>query len=848
MKIKVFLLLIFVLFSIFIPIVNSQEYYKLEAYSYPLEAGIVKGSGRYPKGDLVKIEAIENEGWVFNCWIIEKGDTILNLNGSNANPLYFYIYEDVKIKALFRKFEEYYAKIIVRANISYIDIKHPEKAEKGSYISLVAPEIYEISDKERYVFAEWKGDIHSNYSKIMVYVNKSLNIIAGYVKEIKFIDNEWYRENEYVKLKSTPTLITENEREIVEYWKIKSLNATLYPYNSSIPSKYLNDIEVFSKKQYLIKFLFEGKEEKFKIYLENQTIEAIPFNNTYEIWIDEGKILRAEFIEPSFYKLTTPKQLSLKVNSPRIFYVKYEYVSPFITFLSYIYYFFTTPIFDQLHNIDPHVFLPIPELFFLNPIFIIASLIALKITSSKYKAYKIRKEYLEAIERKRESFEKLISTVETRGIKEFTEIQVGIDKFGEEKTISIPEELVDLAKSQGYSSKGIIELAKYYEERQKQKEEKLLKNCPYCNTQVPIEAKYCYKCGKPIEEKKEEVKVIEEVKSEEYEKVEKIIKGEEKGVIEITDSLLFEISKEHDTNYLRNILNNYEYEIKIENPNVFINKEAYNKINKLLEKESFAIIGKNCNIILNNALMNREIFYTSADCKNGIEGFKEIFPSDISSKIRNINDLINSIPLLSNYGSKNIVLYNIDYLSEDEINKIVRAFNRIPEIKLIITSETREIPDIENIYTEELKDEECKWIIFAKTLQKGIILEEEVENKILEYSKEFSNRIDIINEIIDNITLGTLEEVNNIISEIEKRKEEEIIKSFNPIEKQVYEWLLKNKLASEEELQDYFFSLYSSQGTSRSRMYKAYNEFWEKLYKLGFKEKIVKSKLLEALK
>jgi len=823
MKIKIFLLLIFVLSSIFIPIVNSQEYYKVDAYPYPLQAGIVKGGGSYRKGDLVKLQAEENSGWVFQYWIIEKGEAILNLNGSNSNPLFFHIYEDVKIKAYFIKFEEKYVKIIARANISYVEIKYPDKAEKGSYVSLVAPEIYEISDKERYVFSEWKGDISSNYSKITIIAEKNLNVIAGYIKEIKFIDNEWYKENEYIKLKATPTLITENERELVKYWKIKSLNATLYYHNSSIPSKYLNDIEAFSIKQYLIKFKFEGKEENFKIYLENQTIEAIPINNTYEIWIDEGKILRAEFLEPSFYKLLTPKKLLLKVNSPRVFYVKYEYVSPFITFLNFLYYFFTTSIFDQLHNYAPEIFLPIPELFFLNPIFIIASIIAIKIIHKRYVKYKIRKEYLEAIRRKREAYEKLISTVETRGIKEFTEISLGIDKFGEEITISVPEELIDLAKSQGYFSKGIIELAKYYKEREKEKEE--------------------------IKEKKEEVKVIEEKpKSEEYEKVEKIIKGEEKGTITITDSLLFEISKEHDTNYLRNILNNYDYEIKIENPNIFINKEAYNKINKLLEKESFAIVGKNCNIILNNALMNKEIFYTSANCKNGIEGFKEGFPKEISSKIKSIDEAINSIPLLSNYGFKNIVLYNIDYLSEDEINKIIRAFNRIPEIKLVITSETREIPDIENIYTEELKDEECKWIIFAKALQKGIILQEEIENKILEYSKEFSNRIDIINEIIDNITLGTLEEVNNIISEIEKRKEEEIIKSFNPIEKQVYEWLLKNKLASEEELQDYFFSLYSSQGTSRSRMYKAYNEFWEKLYKLGFKEKIVKSKLLEALK
>ncbi|MEM2179059.1 MAG: hypothetical protein QW272_09605, partial [Candidatus Methanomethylicaceae archaeon] len=433
MKIKIlnFLLILFLLFSI-IPIVNSQEYYKLEAYPYPLQAGIVKGSGKYPKGDLVKVEAIENEGWVFKYWIIEKGETILNLNGSNANPLYFYIYEDVKIKAYFVKFEEYYAKIIVRANISYIDIKYPEKAEKGSYVSLIAPEIYEVSDKERYVFAEWKGDVQSNYSKIMVYVNKSLNIIAGYVKEIKFIDGEWYKESEYTKLKATPILITNEEREIVEYWKIKSLNATVYPYNSSIPIKYLNDIEAFSKKQYLIRFYFEGREENFKIFIENQTINAIPINNTYEIWIDEGKILKAEFTEPQFYKLITPKQLSLKVNSPRIFYVKYEYVSPFITFLHFLYYFFTTSIFDQLHNYNPNIFYPIPELFFLNPIVIIASIVSLKIAHSKYKAYKIRKEYLKSIERRRETFEKMISTIEARGIREFTEIITGIDEMGEE--------------------------------------------------------------------------------------------------------------------------------------------------------------------------------------------------------------------------------------------------------------------------------------------------------------------------------------------------------------------------------------------------------------------------------
>jgi len=147
-----------------------------------------------------------------------------------------------------------------------------------------------------------------------------------------------------------------------------------------------------------------------------------------------------------------------------------------------------------------------------------------------------------------------------------------------------------------------------------------------------------------------------------------------------------------------------------------------------------------------------------------------------------------------------------------------------------------------------LEDKDYNWYVFLKAFKdKGIILEEDIEKRIVEYSKEFPNRIDIINSILDKIEEGSIEELKNIISEIEKRKEEEIIKSFNTIEKQVYEWLLKNRTAIEEELQDYFFSLCYSQGFSRSRAYKMYKEFWEKLLKLGFKERISKSKLLEAL-
>ncbi|MEM2744455.1 MAG: hypothetical protein QXX97_05135, partial [Nitrososphaerota archaeon] len=116
------------------------------------------------------------------------------------------------------------------------------------------------------------------------------------------------------------------------------------------------------------------------------------------------------------------------------------------------------------------------------------------------------------------------------------------------------------------------------------------------------------------------------------------------------------------------------------------------------------------------------------------------------------------------------------------------------------------------------------------------------------YRRAFEERID---KVIEKISEGKIKEAEEIIKTItieyekEKQKieEERIIKSFNSIEKQVYEWLIKNKSATEEELQDYFFSTYVSRGFSRRKVYKAYNRFFDKLYKLGFKEKIARSLL-----
>jgi hypothetical protein len=116
--------------------------------------------------------------------------------------------------------------------------------------------------------------------------------------------------------------------------------------------------------------------------------------------------------------------------------------------------------------------------------------------------------------------------------------------------------------------------------------------------------------------------------------------------------------------------------------------------------------------------------------------------------------------------------------------------------------------------------------------------------------KAFERRID---RIIKKFNKGKIKEakimIKRITREYEKEREKIIVKRFNKIEREVYEWLSKNKLASEEKLQDHFFSICYSQGMSKREAIKAYNRFFDKLfYKLGFKDKIVKSKLIEALK
>jgi hypothetical protein len=115
--------------------------------------------------------------------------------------------------------------------------------------------------------------------------------------------------------------------------------------------------------------------------------------------------------------------------------------------------------------------------------------------------------------------------------------------------------------------------------------------------------------------------------------------------------------------------------------------------------------------------------------------------------------------------------------------------------------------------------------------------------------KAFERRID---RIIKKFNKGKIKEakimIKRITREYEKEREKIIMKRFNKIEREVYEWLSKEKLPSEEELQDRFFSICSYEGMSKRETIKAYNRFFDKLYKLGFKDKIVKSKLLEALK
>jgi hypothetical protein len=109
------------------------------------------------------------------------------------------------------------------------------------------------------------------------------------------------------------------------------------------------------------------------------------------------------------------------------------------------------------------------------------------------------------------------------------------------------------------------------------------------------------------------------------------------------------------------------------------------------------------------------------------------------------------------------------------------------------------------------------------------------------FRRKFEKRID---KIIEELNKGKVKNaeriINGIIKGYKKIREKIIIEKLDIVERKTFELLLENRFETEEELKDYFFSFYSSQGASKNKMNKAYNEFLKKLFRYGFKGLIIK--------
>jgi len=317
-KISSLFFILLILFSQF-----QIEEIKIEVYSIPSNGGIVNGAGIYVKGSFVKIEAIPKKGYSFKYWI----SNIESFNKSSINPLYFYCFNNAIFIAYFEKENESNIEIIIKTNVTDFPLLYNINAKKGEILNISIPKILNKTNFERYVFLHWMENSTNKETKIIISPYENLSLIACYLKEIKFIDNEWYKENDFINFSENQMIILNNERIILKALRINCLNKTIDNLkNLKIPKKYLLNIEPICVKQYLLKFLIKKIENPFeKIIINNKSIPLELLNNN-SIWIDEGSNVEI-FLRKNINncKLLNETHILIpKMLEPRIFKIDYE--------------------------------------------------------------------------------------------------------------------------------------------------------------------------------------------------------------------------------------------------------------------------------------------------------------------------------------------------------------------------------------------------------------------------------------------------------------------------------------------------------------------------------------------
>lgn len=322
---KIFsIIFLIIIFSFNFQSKNFLEEIEIEVYSIPPNGGILNGAGKYPKGSFIKIEAIPKEGYSFKYWI----SNIESFNESTINPLYFYCFNNSIFIAVFEENKESIISIIVKTNVTEFPILYNMNAKKGEALNISIPKILNKTSFERYVFIHWMENINNKENRITIFPYENLSLNACYLKEIKFIDNEWHIEKDFLNFSENSLMITSNERIKLKAIKINCLNKTIDNLKDlKIPKKYLLNIEIICIKQYLLKFSIEKIKNPFKkIIINNEYIPIESLNNVSEIWIDEGsnvEIFLKENIDN--YKLLNESHIMiLKMLKPENFKINYE--------------------------------------------------------------------------------------------------------------------------------------------------------------------------------------------------------------------------------------------------------------------------------------------------------------------------------------------------------------------------------------------------------------------------------------------------------------------------------------------------------------------------------------------
>jgi len=317
---------------------------------------------------------------------------------------------------------------------------------------------------------------------------------------------------------------------------------------------------------------------------------------------------------------------------------------------------------------------------------------------------------------------------------------------------------------------------------------------------------------------------------------------QEGGIEELTADLLERLSNEAESpDRMRRLIAEGRLRPRIEGPPLLGREKELKDVERLiLGGGHLAIVGSSLDrrLIVERAFRDLELGYVMGEAEPQAAQFvKSILPKELRGL-----EPEEALTRLARKGVTHIVVDEAERM-EDPSSLLRLAFPASMNIILLCRSLPSPV-DTQVHRLGALSQPSLGWIAFGKALHRGILLEREAEQALVnEASRE--GKPEIIQEVVERIPNGSAASVQEALEEIKAGERTTIIESLDEGCKRFYEYARGLKALGEEDYTDLFNKCHAGLGVETSR--KHYEEAMGKLERMGFERKTLNALPVENL-